>query len=162
MRGRVTVIREAHNLEILVRIQAPQPRKEHFQCSTWQATRTVTGQNPPRWGILFYVSPVTSAASFTGTGYNEKVFYVYLLENKNDHSWYIGFSNDLKRRLTEHLEKKGGRTTKLKSGWGLIYYEAYREKADAIGRERFLKSGSGRKYLKKQLVCYLQNRQSCG
>ncbi len=36
----------------------------------------------------------------------------------------------------------------------LAYYEAYRCQADAEGRERFLKSGSGRKFLKKQLRHY--------
>ena len=38
---------------------------------------------------------------------------------------------------------------------GLIYYEAYLEEEDALGREKFLKSGSGRRFLKKQLRHYL-------
>jgi len=37
----------------------------------------------------------------------------------------------------------------------LIYYEAYLERDDALGRERYLKSGSGRKFLKTQLRRYL-------
>ena len=36
-----------------------------------------------------------------------------------------------------------------------IYYEAYLERDDALGRERYLKSGSGRKFLKTQLRHYL-------
>jgi len=39
--------------------------------------------------------------------------------------------------------------------WKLIYAEAYLHKDDAMGREKFLKSGSGRKFLKKQLKNYL-------
>ncbi len=35
------------------------------------------------------------------------------------------------------------------------YYEAYLNKMDAIGREKFLKSGSGRRYINKQLKNYL-------
>jgi len=82
-------------------------------------------------------------------------YYVYLLENQNDKSWYIGMTLDLRQRLKEHQSGKGGRTTKLKKNWKLIYFEGYPEKQDAMGREEFLKSGSGRKYLKKQLSHYL-------
>ncbi len=78
-------------------------------------------------------------------------YFVYLLENQNDKSWYIGMTSDLKQRIKEHQSGKGGRTTKLKKNWKLIYFEGYLIKQDASGREKFLKSGSGRKYLKKQL-----------
>ena len=81
---------------------------------------------------------------------------VYVLENQSDKSWYIGQTDNLKRRIQEHNSKQGGRTTRIKSGeWKLIYAEAYIEKSDALGREKFLKGGSGRKYLNKQLVNYL-------
>ena len=81
---------------------------------------------------------------------------VYVLENTNDSSWYIGQTDDLKRRLSQHNSGQGGRTTKMKPGpWKLIYAEAYCDKRDALGREKFLKGGSGRKYLNKQLVHYL-------
>ena len=83
------------------------------------------------------------------------MYYVYLLENQGDKSWYIGFTEDLERRVKYHNSGKGGRTTKLKVSWQLIYSEAYLNQKDALGRERFLKSGSGRKYLKKQLGHYL-------
>ena len=83
------------------------------------------------------------------------MFYAYLLECQQDKSWYIGYTSDLKRRVNDHQKGFGGRTTFLKNNWKLIYYEAYTEKQDAIGREKFLKSGSGRKYLLKQLRYYL-------
>jgi putative endonuclease len=84
------------------------------------------------------------------------MFYVYLLEHTKDKSWYIGYSENLKRRLTEHQSASGSRTTSLKNGkYKLIYYESYLNKLDAIGREKYLKSGSGRKHLKKQLKNYL-------
>jgi len=82
-------------------------------------------------------------------------YYVYLLENLDDKSWYIGFTRNLKRRLLNHQSGQGGRTTKLKKHWHLIYFEGYLVKEDALGRERFLKSGSGYKYLRKQLTHYL-------
>ncbi len=85
------------------------------------------------------------------------MYFVYLLENQNDKSWYIGLTSNLKRRIQEHKEGKGGRTTKLKKNWKLIYFEGYLNKRDAIGREKFLKGGSGRKYLKKQLKYYFSS-----
>ena len=84
------------------------------------------------------------------------MYYVYLLENQNDFGWYIGYTADIKKRVEDHNSGKGSRTTKLGTNWKLIYYEAYINKKDAEGRERFLKSGSGRKYLKKQLKNYLE------
>ncbi len=82
------------------------------------------------------------------------VFYVYLLESPEDKSWYIGYSDNLKRRISEHNSGKGCRTTKTKK-WKLIYFEGYLDKFDALGRERFLKSGSGHRFIKKQLANYL-------
>jgi predicted GIY-YIG superfamily endonuclease len=45
--------------------------------------------------------------------------------------------------------------TSYRGPWRLIYCEAYREEADALGREEFLKSGSGRRFLKRQLKHHL-------
>ena len=81
---------------------------------------------------------------------------VYVLENQKDRSWYIGQTDNLKRRLAQHNSGNGGRTTRIKSGtWKLIYAEAYVDKQDALGREEFLKGGSGRRYLQKQMKHYL-------
>jgi putative endonuclease len=61
------------------------------------------------------------------------MFYVYILEHTKDKSWYIGYTEDLKRRLKEHQSNKGSRTTSLKNGkYKLIYYEAYLNKTDAL------------------------------
>ncbi len=43
----------------------------------------------------------------------------------------------------------------LAGPWRLIYYEAYLNQEDALGREKYLKSGSGRRFLKAQLRHYL-------
>ena len=83
------------------------------------------------------------------------MYWTYLLENETDKSWYTGFTSDLKKRLSDHQSGNGGRTTSLKSKWRLIYCEGYLSKEDAMGRERFLKSGAGRRFLKKQLKNYL-------
>jgi putative endonuclease len=80
------------------------------------------------------------------------MYYVYVLQDNKRQSLYIGFSADLKRRLTEH--SRGNTQTTRKGEYKLIYFEAYRNKADALGREKFLKGGSGRKYINKQLAHY--------
>ena len=50
------------------------------------------------------------------------MYYVYIIENESDSSWYIGYSTDVERRLSEHVGKIGGEYTKKKSGgWKLLY-----------------------------------------
>lgn len=83
------------------------------------------------------------------------MFCVYVLHSVADHGFYIGYFTDLKRRLSEH--KHGASTaTRYRGPWKLIYYEAYIEPADAEGRERYLKSGGGRRFLRAQLRHYLK------
>jgi putative endonuclease len=82
------------------------------------------------------------------------MFYVYVLRSESDLGFYIGYSADLKRRLWAH-KRGGAQATSYRAPWKLIYYEAYLEREDALGRERYLKSGSGRKFLKTQLRRYL-------
>lgn len=72
-----------------------------------------------------------------------------------DEGWYIGYTSDLKKRLQEH-QRGENKSTFYRGEFRLIYYEAYLHKMDAVGRERFLKSGSGRRFLKKQLAHYLE------
>ena len=81
------------------------------------------------------------------------MFYVYLLHSIRDAGLYIGYSSNLRRRLSEHQEG-ASRATSYRAPWNLIYYEAYTKEADAIGRERYLKSGAGRKLLQSQLRNY--------
>ena len=83
------------------------------------------------------------------------MFYVYLLHSAKDNGFYIGFSTDLKRRLSEHT-RGASLATKSRGPWKLIYYEAYTEREDAEGREKFLKSGAGRRFLRTQLRHYLR------
>ncbi len=82
------------------------------------------------------------------------MYYVYILESQADRGWYIGYSENVERRLMEHNAGKNV-STHLRRPFVLIYYEAYLHKLDALGRERFLKSGAGRRYLDKQLRQYL-------
>src|SRR5204862_7257318 len=79
--------------------------------------------------------------------------YVYVLRAVTADGLYIGYSANLRRRFTQHAEG-GAVATSYRRPWKLIYYEAYTEQADALGRERYLKSGGGRRFLELQLAHY--------
>jgi putative endonuclease len=81
------------------------------------------------------------------------VFYVYVLQSKADGGLYIGFTRNLKLRIGQHQAREAFATS-FRGPWKLIYYEAYLDEEDALGREHFLKSGSGRRFLDKQLAHY--------
>ncbi len=74
--------------------------------------------------------------------------YVLLLSNGD---WYIGSTNDLKRRMAEHRHHHGGRTTALYDA-KLVYAEACRSLDEARKREKQLKTGYGRAYLNRRLA----------
>jgi putative endonuclease len=85
---------------------------------------------------------------------DECVFYVYVLRSESDGGFYIGYSSNLRVRLWQHQDGRS-RATSYRGPWSLIYYEAYLHQADALGREKYLKSGAGRRFLKAQLRHYL-------
>ena len=66
------------------------------------------------------------------------MFYVYIIKSKRDNSVYIGYTEDLRKRLKEHNSKQN-KSTKNKAPFELIYYEAYKSKSDAKFREDNLK-----------------------
>ncbi len=74
------------------------------------------------------------------------MYYVYVLQSKKDSRLYKGFAGDLKKRLREHNDGLV-RYTKPWRPWKLIYYEAYVVKEDAIAREKYIKSGWGKRYI---------------
>lgn len=84
-------------------------------------------------------------------------YIVYILEDQKDETWYIGFTTNLKERLRAHNSKQSPYTSK-KDNWKLIYAELYLNKLDALGREKFLKSGAGHRFLKKQMKNYFNEQ----
>lgn len=66
------------------------------------------------------------------------MFYVYLIQSKKDKSLYTGFAADLEDRFKKHNQRLV-QSTKNKTPWELIYYEAYMSKKDALQREKQLK-----------------------
>lgn len=84
-----------------------------------------------------------------------KRYYVYVLFSLKDKKLYIGYTTDLRARLTNHAQGRV-RTTFLRRPLNLIYYEYFVNQKDAKSRERFLKSGFGRSQLKLALKDTLQ------
>ncbi len=82
------------------------------------------------------------------------MYCVYLLQDPGGR-WYIGYTTNLRRRLSEHARGHNV-STAHRSPLRLIYFEAYLDKFDALGREKFLKSGAGHRFLSKQLAHFLK------
>jgi putative endonuclease len=78
-------------------------------------------------------------------------YYTYILRTNHDDQMYIGWTIDLKGRLVEHNKGKVY-STKNKIPWKLEYYEACLNKESAIMREKQLKTGFSRAYLKRRLT----------
>jgi len=81
-------------------------------------------------------------------------YYVYVLQSKNDNKWYTGCTEDLRKRFKLHNENKVF-STKGRSPFNLIYYEACVDRHDAFTREKYLKTGMGKRYLKNRLKRFL-------
>ena len=79
--------------------------------------------------------------------------YVYVLRSLRDGNLYTGYTTDLRQRVADHHGGKA-RTTRHRRPLQLIYYEAYLLPKDAKARELFLKSGSGKRYIRKQMTHY--------
>ena len=76
--------------------------------------------------------------------------YVYVLLSQSDGKFYIGYTSDLRKRLLEHNSGKV-QSTRHRVPLDLLYYEACRNKDDAVQREKYLKSTYGRRYLRNRL-----------
>ena len=66
-------------------------------------------------------------------------YYCYILSNKNRTVLYIGFTDNLERRLKQHKTGNGAYFTKKYSAFDLVYFEEYSDKKIAKERERQLK-----------------------
>ena len=64
--------------------------------------------------------------------------YTYILKCKDD-SLYIGWTNDLKKRITSHNAGKGAKYTKARRPVELVYYEEFQTREEAMKREYAIK-----------------------
>ena len=78
------------------------------------------------------------------------MYYVYVIESINFKRRYIGFTSNIENRLKQHNSGKT-RSTKAYKPWKLLFFEEFKDKIDAINREKYLKSGVGREYIREWL-----------
>ncbi len=73
----------------------------------------------------------------------------YALRSRKDHGLYIGLTSNLERRLEEH-NRGYNRSTRPRAPFDLIYVKACGSRSEAREKEKFLKSGQGREFLKQR------------
>ena len=77
-------------------------------------------------------------------------YYVYVLLSEKDNLMYTGYTSNLKNRLSMHNEGKVP-STMHRRPLKLIYFEGCIDQQDATRREKYLKSGNGKIYLRNRL-----------
>ena len=85
------------------------------------------------------------------------MFYVYVLRSVKDSKLYTGFTIDLEHRLKQHNTGQVT-STKERRPLELIYSEACLNEIDAVRREKYLKSGIGKRWLKYRLRFWLRDK----
>ena len=78
------------------------------------------------------------------------MFFVYAIKSTVRNYIYVGMTNDVERRITEH-NKGENRSTKAYKPFSLIYKEAFEARIEAREKEKYLKSGIGKEFLKSTI-----------
>ena len=84
-------------------------------------------------------------------------FFVYMIISKHNNKWfsYVGYTNNIQKRVTLHNASKGAKFTKGKK-WQLIYFKKYEKKVDAMKNEYKLKKNYKlRSKLKQDFIKYV-------
>ncbi len=85
------------------------------------------------------------------------MYYVYILKNLKDSTYYIGSTQNLQERLERHNQ---GRTkyTKAKRPWELVYSEEYSNRSSAVKREQEIKSYKRKAYIERLVSAFCMSR----
>jgi putative endonuclease len=75
-------------------------------------------------------------------------YFVYAIKSRTRHFIYVGLTSNLERRLEEHNSGKN-KSTKPYRPFGMLYTEECVDRIEARKRELYLKSGTGKEFLKK-------------
>jgi len=77
------------------------------------------------------------------------IYYVYMLKCKSVKTvTYVGYTNNLKKRINLHNLGKGAKFTRGRK-WRLIYKEKFKSKKEAISREYYIKKNRS---LRKKII----------
>ena len=83
------------------------------------------------------------------------MFYTYILISEKDDKFYVGYTDNLKRRIKQH-NNGDVESTKYRRPLKLIYYEVCLNQKDAIHREKYLQTTYGKRYIRNRLKNYLE------
>jgi len=81
-------------------------------------------------------------------------YYVYVLLSLRDSLFYVGYTDNLQKRIQEHNQGKVF-STKSRRPLKIIYFEACFDEKDAKQREKYFKTGIGKRFLRQRLRNYL-------
>jgi predicted GIY-YIG superfamily endonuclease len=79
------------------------------------------------------------------------MYYVYIIQSQKDHSYYTGYTTNLKNQFKKHNEG-GQKDSSQKRPFILIWYCAFKDKTKATAFEKYLKQGSGFAFARKHLT----------
>jgi len=80
--------------------------------------------------------------------------YVYVIQSAKDKNFYVGYTNNIKKRIEEH-NSGHVKSTKSRVPFKLIYWEGCMSQKDALKREKYLKTAWGKRYIKNRIGDYL-------
>ncbi len=78
------------------------------------------------------------------------MIYVYVIQSARDGRLYVGMSKFVEERLKQH-NKGMTSSTRFYKPWKLLFFENFENRIEARKREKYLKSGSGKEFIKKWL-----------
>ncbi len=82
-------------------------------------------------------------------------YYVYILRSESTGKTYVGQTNNLEQRIAQHNDpdfKLTLYTKRNKGPWELIHSEEYGTRVEAMRREKQLKSGQGREWIRERIL----------
>ena len=86
------------------------------------------------------------------------MYFVYILYTISGSKSYVGFTNNVERRLLEHnVTETKGFTLRYRP-WTLIKTESFQSKAEAMQREKYFKTGRGRDEIKQIITAFLGDK----
>jgi putative endonuclease len=95
--------------------------------------------------------PVGRFESAPGHQSQVLMFIVYAISSISRNYIYVGLTDNIERRLSEH-NNGYNKTTKPYTPFRLIVTESFPTRIEARAREKYLKSGIGKEYLKNKLI----------
>lgn len=79
------------------------------------------------------------------------MYFVYVLKSRKDHKNYYGLTKDVGKRLKEHNSGQT-KSTKDRIPFDLVYFEKVDTLIEARKKEKYFKTGFGRKYIERKLL----------